>query len=222
MKISESGWLEVVRFVRELGDPQGLLDSPHLRERLEQFLQILERKNEEVNLTALKDPESVLWKHIADSLALVQWESLGRVLDWGSGGGFPGIPLALARQEKGLPCNISFLDSVGKKVRAIEEFCGALGISGCEFHHSRGEDLLAKSKGFDTVVMRAVAPADRAAHWLNPSVPRWVFLLGPQQLDLWLAQGNLVKKMGFAFGKKKIFSLPHDMGARVLLEIVKR
>lgn len=222
--ISSSQWKEVQDFLQSTGDPLGLASSPDLRMELARYLGLLLAKNEEVNLTAIRDPGSALWKHLADSLALVQWEDLGVVLDWGSGGGLPGIPLALARKCAGLSPRVHFLDSVGKKIRAIEEFCGALGLVDSRFFLGRGEDLASNGalKGIDTVVMRAVAPAERAVKWLHPSLPRWVLLLGPHQLDLWKAEERAVGRKGFHFGGEARFPLPHDQGQRVLLELLKK
>lgn len=186
-------------------------------------MDLLEAKNQELNLTAVKEPHSVLWKHIVDSLTLLQLEPLCNILDWGSGGGFPGIPLALARRHMGLGGQVHFLDSVGKKLTAIEGFAKALGLSGSHYFHARGEDFLkTKSLLVDAVVMRAVAPAERAVHWLSPVVPRWIFLLGPQQEAQWQEQASLVKKRGFTFGEKRECSFPADLGTRVLLEIRKK
>lgn len=223
MKIPDTDWQEAWAFLAALGCPPGALGSSGLQEDLSRFVGLLEAKNREVNLTAVKEPRSVLWKHLVDSLALLQWEPLGDFVDWGSGGGFPGIPLALARKHGGLPGHVHYLDSVGKKLSAIEGFSRALGLQGSQFFHCRGEDFLQKDPPrLDSVLMRAVAPAERAVHWLNPIVPRWIFLLGPQQEEQWQAQALVVKKKGFVFGEKKEFSFPSGMGTRVLLEIRKK
>ena len=221
--ITNKQWAEASSFLEGLGLDPALLANQKFRADLDAYLQLLLRKNEEVNLTALRDPEVAFWKHLVDSLTILQWENLGNTIDWGSGGGLPGIPLALARRALGSEAPVSFLDSVGKKVRAIEEFGTALGLSHSAYFNGRGEDLIKAGKlaKVDSVVMRAVAPAERAVLWLNRAVPRWVFLLGPQQLDLWKAEEKKVKAKGFRFGKQAAFSLPHDHGQRVLMELVK-
>lgn len=222
--ISSSQWGEIRAFLEQSGDPLKLSSSPGLREQLSRYLELLLAKNEEVNLTAIRDPETAIWKHITDSLALLQWEDLGTVVDWGSGGGLPGIPLALARREAGISTPVHFLDSVGKKIRSIEGFCQALGLSQSRFFLGRGEDLIQRRElqGVDTIVMRAVAPAERAVKWIHPSLPRWVLLLGPQQLDQWKAEEKAVDRKGFRFARQSHFSLPHDQGQRSLLELLKK
>jgi 16S rRNA (guanine527-N7)-methyltransferase len=222
--ITASHWNELQDFLAKIGDPLKLSASPGLREQLSHYLALLLAKNDEVNLTAIRDPETAVWKHIADSLSLLQWEDLGVVLDWGSGGGLPGIPLALARREAGFSTPVHFLDSVGKKIRAVEEFAGALGLSSSRFFLGRGEDLIKKGElqGIDTVVMRAVAPAERAVKWMHPSLPRWVLLLGPQQLEQWRAEERTVSRKGLCFAREVSFSLPHEQGQRFLLELLKK
>lgn len=224
MRISAEQWIEIQGFLGRVGDPLGFAQGKHLREDLSLYLSLLLQKNTEVNLTAIRDPEAAVWKHIADSLALAQWEPLGAVLDWGSGGGMPGIPLALARRGVGDTKSVDFLDSVGKKIKAVEGFARDLGLEGCRFFLGRGEDLCKQGvlTGVDTVLMRAVAPAERAVHWLHPSLPRWVLLLGPQQRELWLAEERRLQAKGFRFGREASFELPQNHGQRVLLELVQK
>ena len=221
--ISEQQWKEGCEFLGVVGDPLGFSSAPSLRADLSKYLDLLYKKNEELNLTAIRDPEVGFWKHIMDSLALAQWESLGIVLDWGSGGGLPGIPLALARRSVGDATPVNFLDSVGKKIKAIEEFGGALELSTSRFFNGRGEDLIkqGKLKGAETVVMRAVAPPERAVEWFHPAIKRWVLLLGPQQRELWAAFERRARTKGFHVEREAKYQLPHGHGDRVLLEFLR-
>jgi 16S rRNA (guanine(527)-N(7))-methyltransferase RsmG len=221
--IKEAQWSEAAAFLGGLGISHNLLGAQAFKKDLGKYLEMLLRKNEEVNLTALRDPDTAFWKHLVDSLTILQWEDLGNVVDWGSGGGLPGIPLALARRSEGEGATVDFLDSVGKKVRAIQEFGEGLGLSQSRYLNGRGEDLIKAGQlaEVETIVMRAVAPAERAVGWLNRAVPRWVFLLGPQQLDLWMLEEKKVRKKGFGFFRQAAFELPHGHGQRVLLELTK-
>ena len=216
--------MEAEEYLRSLGISNPSIGTPQLRSSLSQYLGILLRKNEELNLTSLREPEVAFWKHLVDSLTILQMGDLGNVVDWGSGGGLPGIPLALVRRAEGSAEKVSFLDSVGKKIRAIEEFGGALGLANSQYFNGRGEQLLASAslKGTNTILMRAVAPAVRAVAWLDNRVGRWLYLLGPQQLDLWMAETRAVNKRGFTFGRTIKFELPHGHGQRVLLELLRK
>jgi 16S rRNA G527 N7-methylase RsmG len=112
---------------------------------------------------------------------------------------------------------------VGKKIRAIEEFSAQLGLRNVEFLHMRGEAFLEtpRAKEIDTIVMRAVAPVERALPWLNASVARWVLFLGPQQVEGWKEEHKKLARKNLAFGREFSFSLPRNAGDRILLEIVR-
>jgi 16S rRNA (guanine527-N7)-methyltransferase len=187
------------------------------------FLELLLKKNEVVNLTAVRDLENAFWKHLADSLSVLCWEPLGALCDWGSGGGLPGIPLALVRKHRGDDSPVVFLDSVAKKIRAIEEFSGALGLRRVRHCVGRGEELIKTGQLADiqTVVMRAVAPPERAVHWLSPRIPHWIFFLGPSQRELWEKALPRLSSKGLAINAEKRFSLPRGQGERFLLRLSK-
>lgn len=220
-------WEEGFRFLEDQGIGFSALEKESLRSDCDRFVALLLEKNAVVNLTAIRDPDDAFWKHIIDSLLLLSLEPMEGILDWGTGGGFPGIPFLLAKRAKGEVARVIFLDSVGKKVRAVEEFLGALGLlerSLCV--HARGEQYLSNGdlRGVDTVVMRAVAPTDRAKNWISVPSPlrRWVLFLGPQQLDLWLKEESFLGKKGLVFGRQKTFLLPNQIGQRIFLEIQKK
>ncbi|MGZ3712663.1 MAG: RsmG family class I SAM-dependent methyltransferase, partial [Bdellovibrionota bacterium] len=99
--ITKKDWEELSSFLKERGDKSGTCENAAFRAACEHYLKILLQKNEVLNLTAIRDLEVAFWKHLADSLVLLGWEPLGKVCDWGSGGGLPGIPLALSRVSRG-------------------------------------------------------------------------------------------------------------------------
>jgi 16S rRNA (guanine527-N7)-methyltransferase len=120
--------------------------------------------NRVTNLTAITDPLAVAVKHAVDSLAAAPWIHAGaRVLDAGSGGGYPGIPLKIARPD----LSFTLVDSVRKKVSFLTYAIGALGLDGIRAVHARLEALAhapAFAGQFDCVVCRAFASlADFAA-----------------------------------------------------------
>lgn len=220
--ISHADWEEAASFLRSLGDKSEVCSQASFRLDCEKYLSLLLAKNELVNLTGAKDIQTAFWKHLVDSLALLSWEPLGLVVDWGSGGGFPGIPLALARRAKGEKPAVYFLDSVGKKIRCIEEFAQALGLES-KYFNGRGEALVSDGTlaGVETVVMRAVAPAERARAWMSGAVPRWVFLLSPAQIESWEKERAYLGNKKLRLTRKVIFDLPRQQGSRALLEYSK-
>ena len=223
MSISAVDWKEAASFLGGLGARAEVIERLEFQEQALEFLVLLLQKNEMVNLTGARDLETAFWKHLVDSLTLWSVPDLGSVVDWGSGGGFPAIPLALARKHSGEEFPVHFLDSVGKKVRAVEEFCQALNLPNAHGHIGRGEELLkSRSLGHvDSVVMRAVAPAERAVAWVKPIAKQWILLLGPSQVDDWRAQERELSRSGMKILDDKKFLLPRGLGERSLLRISK-
>lgn len=128
-------------------------------ERLATHLDMLLEANERFNLTAIRDPAEAWTRHVADSLSLVPFvaEAGARaVVDLGSGGGFPGVPLAVAMPD----VHFMLVESVGKKARFLQEVVQRLGLPNVTVRQTRAEEV-AEFKGglresFDAVVCRAV------------------------------------------------------------------
>ena len=121
-------------------------------ERFATLLDELERWNRKVNLTAVRDRTEMITVHLKDSLAVRPYLRGARILDVGTGAGFPGLPLAIAEPDR----EFTLLDSNNKKVAFIEHVAGLLGLDNVSAARSRAEDF-APGKRFDTVVARAVA-----------------------------------------------------------------
>ena len=130
--------------------------EPELIEPLETFSRMLLEKNQVMNLTAITDPRDVAVLHLLDSLALTGLAGLeGRtVVDVGTGAGFPGVPLAIARPS----ARVTLLDSLGKRVDFLRESCRTLGLDNVECVHGRAEEFAGERREtFDLAVSRAVA-----------------------------------------------------------------
>jgi len=129
-------------------------------ELLWRYAQLLRERNEHVNLTSITSYEGILTLHMLDSLTLVP--HLGeatRILDVGTGGGFPGVPLAVACPQR----KFTLIDGTAKKIRFVEESVAALGIANVHVAHARAESYTG-SKNFDVVVARAVGPLAEFVH----------------------------------------------------------
>ena len=126
-------------------------------ERFDRYRDLLEEKNRVMNLTAITGSEEVARLHFLDSIALLtllDFRNL-RVIDVGTGAGFPGLPLKIAEPT----VKLTLLDSLGKRVDFLSETCEALGIE-AECLHARAEEAALKPDmrdGFDIAVSRAVA-----------------------------------------------------------------
>ena len=110
--------------------------------------------NSKINVISRKDIDNLYEHHVLHSLAIaktINFRNGTNILDFGTGGGFPGIPLAIMFPE----CHFKLIDGTGKKIRVATEVANAIGLTNCEPAHLRGED----EKGeFDFVVSRAVMP----------------------------------------------------------------
>ncbi len=137
----------------------GISCSDEQIRKMDRFYDLLIEKNKVMNLTAITDYRDACEKHFADSLMVTKYFSLGisdRVLDLGTGGGFPGIPLKIFYPET----SFVLVDSVNKKLEFIREAKDELELENIEVIHGRAEDLAHDGRfreGFDLVVSRAVA-----------------------------------------------------------------
>ena len=123
---------------------------------LEKFSKLLLEKNQVMNLTAITEPDQVATLHLLDSLAVLRGADFAgkTVVDVGTGAGFPGVPLAIARPD----LSVTLLDSLGKRVKFLEEVKEALGLQNAACVHGRAEAFAREAReGYDIAVSRAVA-----------------------------------------------------------------
>lgn len=131
---------------------------PELTEEQHRQLEALEGLyrdwNAKINVISRKDIDNLYEHHVLHSMAIakmIRFRAGSKILDFGTGGGFPGIPLAILFPE----CHFKLIDGTGKKIRVAQEVCNAIGLKNCEPQHLRGED----EKGrYDFIVSRAVMP----------------------------------------------------------------
>ncbi len=140
-------------------------------DRFELLENRLLRWNEHVNLTAITDPDEIAVKHFADSLSVFRAADFPKnssVVDVGCGAGFPGLPMLIARPD----LDVTFLDSVGKKLGFIKDVLKQSGLVG-QTLHARAEDVAHESEyreQFDFAVSRAVAPLNILAEYAMPLI----------------------------------------------------
>lgn len=155
---------KLIQILNKINSDKGLSDSQiensvkNMLEKLEKYMEEILIWNEKINLTAITQREEFIEKHYVDSLIAHSEEFIvaESIIDVGTGGGFPGIPLAIVYPEK----NFLLIDSLNKRLKVIAEIVDKIGIKNVEVLHGRAEDI-AKNKlyreNFDICVSRAVA-----------------------------------------------------------------
>jgi 16S rRNA (guanine527-N7)-methyltransferase len=157
-------------------------------DRFVRYLSLILRWNARTNLTAIRDPEEIVSRHFVESIACSAALPAGvrTLLDFGSGAGFPGIPIALCRPE----ISITLAESQNKKAAFLREAVRTLALK-TTVHGDRAENLTAT---FDCVILRAVdrmeAATSAASHLVSPS--GWIMIMttGPELLSVKKAAGG--------------------------------
>jgi 16S rRNA (guanine527-N7)-methyltransferase len=186
------------------------------------------RWNRAVRLTAITAPEDVAIKHILDSLLLLAFAPFpGRTLDFGSGAGYPGIPLAIALPE----ARMVLLESSGRKCAFLAHIRAMLDLRNVEVVQGRlgGRTPLPLGR-FGQIVTRATLPPREAAQLLVPHLHpggRILLMTGPGEAarlaagaDPGSPEGEPSLPHGAAHGRRRRFTLPHRKGFREIREIL--
>ncbi|MFN5294890.1 MAG: 16S rRNA (guanine(527)-N(7))-methyltransferase RsmG [Flavobacteriales bacterium] len=138
------------------------------KKQLAELLPLYEHWNSQINVISRKDLDQLYTRHVLHSLAIhkfLQFSKGSRILDIGTGGGFPGIPLAILNPD----VDFVLVDSIGKKIKVVDEVSKAIGLRNVTAIHERAE----KVKGpFDFVVSRAVAEMKLLLQWSNGKIAR--------------------------------------------------
>ena len=182
-------------------------------------LNLVIEKNKVVNLTRIVDPSEAVALHILDSLLLLPFLNSapdGPFLDMGTGAGFPGIPLAVASGRSSV-----MIDSVGKKVSAVNEFIDELGLSECKAVHERLEVAAVEYRSkFAAVTARALAPLPVLIEYATPFLMKnglFVVTKGnPDKTEL-RSGSNAAKICGLSLVDSSELELPSGLGHRQLL-----
>ncbi|MCL2027620.1 MAG: 16S rRNA (guanine(527)-N(7))-methyltransferase RsmG [Bacteroidales bacterium] len=124
--------------------------------------------NEKINVISRKDIENITEKHILHSLAIakvIQFKPETKILDVGTGGGFPGIPLAIMFPE----CEFHLVDSIAKKIKVVSEISNAVGLTNVKAEQARAETLKAQ---YDFVISRAVTAFPEFLSWVKKNISK--------------------------------------------------
>jgi 16S rRNA (guanine527-N7)-methyltransferase len=143
----------------------GIVLTDEQARRLAAHLDLLDEWGARMNLTAIRDRPSQITKHVLDSLSVRPFLRGERIADFGSGAGFPGIPLAIVEPHR----RFTLIESTGKKCRFLEHVRDALGLANVEVVQARAEAFRPEVR-FDAVLARAVGPVAELVKLAGPLV----------------------------------------------------
>ncbi len=185
------------------------------------YINLLIEWNEKINLTAITEPDEVILKHFVDSLTIAKYIPDGtKIVDVGTGAGFPGIPLKIYRQD----IEITLLDSLQKRINFLNEVIRELNLEKIETVHSRvedfGKDKMYREK-FDIATSRAVANLATLSEYLLPLVKvggKVISMKGSLIEEELEHSKNAIKILGGKVEKVDEFDLPNsDISRNIVL-----
>lgn len=193
------------------------VDLPH-RERViakaAQHLRLIASANEYMNLTRLSNPQEAAIKHVYDAVAPWQeFKNAGRVLDAGTGAGFPGVPLALVLPH----VRFTLSESIQKKARFVDSAVESLELPNVHVTSERAEEV-AINQRFDVITARAVAPIARILDLFRKPLKqgaRLILYKGPD-VDVELADAQACRAFATVLCR---YELPDGLGTRTLIEL---
>jgi 16S rRNA (guanine527-N7)-methyltransferase len=168
----------IYRYFNQLSDQQ--------KSQIADLKPLYEEWNQKVNVISRKDMDAFYLHHVLHSLSiakLFEFETSDQVLDLGTGGGFPGVPLAILFPET----PFVLVDSIGKKIKVVQDVAAQLGLSNITAIHGRAEQVKGK---FDFVVTRGVAPMVEIKHWVGNKIRKTTNWKSPHGI-IFLKGGDL-------------------------------
>jgi 16S rRNA (guanine527-N7)-methyltransferase len=176
--------------------------SPAQQDQFAALFDVYKEWNDKINVISRKDFDTLYERHVLHSLAIVKFlpfQNGSKILDIGTGGGFPGIPLAIMFPE----CQFHLVDSIGKKIKVVQEVAAALGLKNVKATHGRAEEVKDK---YDFVVSRAVAELELLVKWSQGKISKKQINAIPNGL-ICLKGGDLSEELKAVNQYKELYSL---------------
>jgi len=196
--------------------------SEEIEKKLLLYKDLLKEWNKKINITSIEDDEEIYLKHFIDSLLLLKDRNFNeskKIIDIGTGGGFPGLPLKIVNNNY----EVTLLDSLRKRIDFLEEVVKSLNLENVELLHGRAEDYGQQNEyreKFDICVSRAVAPLNILSEYCIPFVKVEGFFAAYKSSDISreiAISDNAIKKLGAKIKEIKEINLP---GSDILRKIV--
>ena len=219
--------MEKEEFFEKMQEKSKDLDIHFSVEQLEQFfeyMKLLIEWNEKMNLTAITDPDEIIFKHFIDSITILkEIKDNFKLVDVGTGAGFPGIPLSIMNPT----LKITLVDSLNKRLVFLQEVINQLGLKNVELVHARAEDFGQNKKyreKFDVATSRAVANLSTLSEYLIPLVKvggKCICMKAANATEEIEQAKKAISVLCGAISKVDEFCLPQSDIGRTIIEIKK-
>lgn len=193
-------------------------------EKFAVYMELLREWNEKINLTAITDEEGILVKHFFDSCSISEFvDNNSKIIDIGTGAGFPGLPLKIVNDT----LNLTLVDSLNKRINFLNEVKNKLGLKNVEIVHGRAEDVGIDNKyreKYDFAVSRAVAELRILVEYLLPLVKvggKVIAMKGPNIDEEVENAKKAVKLLGGEIERIESFRLGNTDNERTVIIIKK-
>ena len=188
------------------------------------YMELIIDWNKKINLTAITEPGEVINKHFIDSISILkQIESKDKVVDIGTGAGFPGVPIKIANPS----IEITLVDSLNKRINFLKEIIKELDLKGIEAVHARAEEFgqsKAYREKYDVVTSRAVARLNILVEYMLPIVKvggKCICMKGPESEEEIKEAQKAINVLGGTIKNVEKFSLPETDINRTIIVIEK-
>ena len=208
----------------EYGKEINIVFTEEQLQKFYEYMNLLIEWNEKINLTAIVEPKEIILKHFIDSLTIIKYiDQNKKVIDIGTGAGFPGIPIKIVRDD----LKITLLDSLNKRINFLNEVIVKLGLENINAVHARIEEY-AKNKqyreNYDVATSRAVANLTTLSEYMLPMVKikgMAICMKGSEINEEISKSKNSIKLLGGEISKIEEFTLPKSDYKRNLILIEK-
>ena len=210
--------------MQQYGDKMQIQFTEEQLQKFYKYMNLLIEWNNKINLTAIIEPEDIVLKHFIDSLTILPFiDKNKKVIDIGTGAGFPGIPVSIMRND----LDMTLLDSLNKRINFLNEVITILNLKNVKTIHSRIEDLAKNKKyreTYDIATSRAVANLSTLSEYMIPMIKTRGISICMKGSDI-EEEINKSKKavdiLGGNFKKIEKFTLPNSDQKRTIILIEK-